>query len=305
MIRVIESGLQTIPISSARHGMEQYGVPTGGPMDWVSHLLANRLVGNEDAAGALEITLIPPKLLFQSACCIALVGGEADFSLSRGGETRAIPMGQTAEVLPGDILHGSPMRVGMRAYLAISGGILLPSIRAVALKRGDVLRLGGNAKTQWNRLMRLPRPVAERFALLRVISGVHAGRFSAEALGLMRTSRYIYSGQSDRMGVRLEGAPLPFAPGQDGNIISEAVMQGDIQVTSSGQPILLTADCQTVGGYAKIAHVITADLPIAGQLCPGAGVRFRFVSVEEAHGALKKLYREMDSGLIMPMQRKA
>ena len=91
------------------------------------------------------------------------------------------------------------------------------------------------------------------------------------------------------MGIRLSGAAVGFADGHDGNIISEGMLPGDIQITSAGQPILMTADCPTAGGYAKIAHLISADMPLAAQLRPGARLRFRQVEVADAHIALRRL----------------
>ena len=97
------------------------------------------------------------------------------------------------------------------------------------------------------------------------------------------------------MGIRFEGPAVEFGPGRDGNIISEGVLPGDIQITSAGLPILMMADCQTVGGYAKIAHVITADLPAAAQLRPGSRVLFKAVPVREAQELLRAQRREADS----------
>ena len=99
------------------------------------------------------------------------------------------------------------------------------------------------------------------------------------------------------MGIRFEGNAISFAPEKDGNIISEGMMPGDIQVASDGKPILMMEDCQTVGGYAKIAHLTSADLPVAAQLRPGDHVRFRFVSVEEAQKAFRKMIRELNTAI--------
>ena len=108
------------------------------------------------------------------------------------------------------------------------------------------------------------------------------------------------------MGIRLSGEAVSFASGHDGNILSEGILMGDIQIPSSGQPILLMADCQTVGGYAKIAHVITADLPVAAQLRPGSKIRFRRVDVYEAQALLHRKVREIrecirENGLHTPL----
>lgn len=95
------------------------------------------------------------------------------------------------------------------------------------------------------------------------------------------------------MGIRLTGDRVAFAEGCDGNIISEAVLPGDIQITSEGSPILMLADCQTTGGYTKIGHVIRADIPLAAQLRPGDRLRFSPVSIDEAQKILRGMYADL------------
>ena len=296
MIEVTYEGLQTIIVTTRRHGMESLGVPNGGPMDVVSCILANRLVGNDDTCGVLEMTLMPAGLLFRDACTVAITGGESAMFLTRAGIRMAVPMNETISIQPGDSLRGNCLNSGLRTYLAVSGGIVCESIRPTVLHKGDMISCGCNKNVPCRTAVR-PFPIPEKFRLLRVIEGAHISAFSTTGVNTFLTNTYTYRQESNRMGIRLNGAAIKFAEGCDGNIISEGVVPGDIQVSSDGLPIMMMADCQTIGGYTKIAHLISADMPIAAQLRPGDRVRFRFVSVEEAQDALRKMKKTIDSSL--------
>jgi antagonist of KipI len=122
--------------------------------------------------------------------------------------------------------------------------------------------------------------------MLRVVKGTNWDRFTPEAQRAFVSRAFSVSPDSDRMGARLEGPELQQI--EPGDLLSEAVAPGTIQVPPNGQPILLLGDCQTIGGYPKIAHVITVDLPIAAQLWPGNSVRFEEVSLKEAQRLLRE-----------------
>lgn len=295
----MDKGFWTIPVSGARHGMERYGVPRGGPMDQCRCVLANRLVGNDDGAAALEAVMVLPSLRFLDDRAFAVVGGRCDLRLIRDGRTVPVPLGQTVLARAGDELRGGPMGSGFRGYLAVSGGIRTVSLRPRAVEAGERLALHPAARPVLRRMAwdPLPAPGGEA-AVLRVTEGVHGARFSREGLAAFYGGPYRCTADSDRMGLRLSGPAVAFRLGSDGNILSEGMMPGDIQVASDGQPILMMADCQTVGGYAKIAHVIAADLPAAAQLRPGAAVRFRQVTMPEAQAAWRKLWYQMERCLL-------
>lgn len=297
VIELLEKGLLTLAVSASRHGLERFGVPRGGPMDICRSTLANRLVGNPDGSGVLEMTMLPPRVRFLDHRLFAVVGGIEDIRLLRGGQERRLAPGDAAEAQPGDELAMGPVRTGLRAYLAVSGGILPPELRPRPLPAGARLSLGTAAEPVCRGLLRMPPSLPESAVLLRVTEGVQRDFFSQESLTAFYGGAYRCTAQCDRMGLRLSGCAVPFAPGRDGNIISEGMMPGDIQITSAGQPILMMADCQTVGGYAKIAHVIQADLPAAAQLRPGSVVRFRRVSVQEAQFVWRRLWAEMDAAV--------
>ena len=295
MIEVTAKGFLTLPVTAKRHSLEPVGVSTGGPMDAVHSLLANRLVGNPDDAALLEAAFLLPGLRFSARCAFAAVGGLKRILLLREGEKISLPANQTLFALPGDELLSSPLERGMRACLAFSGGLRIKSLRPEPVSVGDRLELLPGSPSLPRRIVKEePFVLPGDEAVLRVMEGVQLDHFSEDGLNTFFDTAYTYTPQSDRMGIRFSGQAVSFAPGRDGNILSEGILMGDIQITSSGQPILLMADCQTVGGYAKIAHVISADLPLAAQLRPGAKVSFRRVDVFEAQAALRRLYRRAE-----------
>lgn len=293
-MEVLNKGFLTLPVCAKRHGRERSGVAQGGPMDPVSYTLANRLVGNCADAAALEFCLAMPSLRFLDSCTFALVGGDCRAVLQRDGESIPVPMGQTVMAREGDLLTGGMLQSGFRAYLAVSGGLKGIPLRSSPLHTGDRLSLHPAAPSSILRLSRLPFSFPKDPAVIRVTPGVHAGHFSREGLETFCSRLYTYTPQSDRMGIRFDGPRIAFASGYDGNIISEGMLPGDIQITSEGLPILMTADCQTVGGYAKIAHVITADLPVVAQLRPGSKVLFRAISVRDAQKVLRAQSEELE-----------
>ena len=243
--------------------------------------------------------MVLPNLYFSEAGCIALVGGADTLFLLRSGKKLSFPARQSILVQPGDELIAAPFTHGFRAYLAVSGGLCADIIQAKPIKNGDKLSIKRCPATfQPKKLTADPVPLPDDgVSVLRVMEGVHSHQFSPESLSAFYHDIYSYTQQSNRMGIRLSGQPICFADGYDGNIISEGMLPGDIQVTSAGQPILMMADCQTVGGYSKIAHLIAADLPLAAQLKPGSLVRFQQVRIEVAHAAWRRLHYKMQTCL--------
>jgi antagonist of KipI len=214
----------------------------------------------------------------------------------------------------GDELKFGRARIGCRAWLAVSGGVDVPivlSSRATdlrakfgglegrALRDGDVLPLctwrGSPPQaagiSSWTAPHDWANP-ASRHPNLRFVRGVDWDRFNAATLQRLTRESFAVSPDSDRMGVRLSGPELPRVDNVD--LISEAVAPGTIQVPPNGQPILLLGDCQTIGGYPKMAHVITVDLGIAAQLRPGDRVRFSEVAMADAYRLLLERQRELD-----------
>jgi len=291
---VIRPGMLTTVQDLGRWGHQHSGVPVAGPMDAYSHRLANRLAGNPDAAAALEITLLGPVLEAQGEIVCAVAG--AEFELTAGD--RPVPMNAPFTVAPGERLRFGGRPRGARATLAVRGGFDLPAVfgsRATsvlsgmgpfggrALAAGDELAIG-SPREGTAHAAGVPLSLPDGGATVRVVPGPHDAMFTPDALDVLGRERFIVTQQSNRMGYRLEGPRLAHRASAD--ILSDATPIGSLQVPASGQPILLMADRQTTGGYPRVATVITADLPIAGQLAPGDWIGFEFCSREEAVRAL-------------------
>jgi antagonist of KipI len=272
-----------------------------GPMDPYSHRRANRLVGNPDGAAALEITLIGPELESDSDSLCVVAG--ASFDVTVNGKT--VDLSHPRVVPAGARIRFGARGAGARATFAVRGGFDVPPVlgsRATsvvarigpfggrALLAGDVLPVGpASADAQRPASRALPLPAGG--ARVRIMRGPHDGRFVAGAFGTLTSSRFVLTPQSNRMGYRLDGPSLIHL--DDGEILSDATPIGSLQVPASGQPILLMADRQTTGGYPKIATVITADLPIAGQLAPGDWIEFTECTRQQAFDALMRQDAEL------------
>ena len=300
VIEVLAPGLLTTVQDLGRWGHQASGVSVAGAMDPFAHRLANALVGNTRHLATLEATMAGPTVVFGDARAFAVVGGEFELWL----DDRHVPMRTRLHASPGSVLHIGTRRSGARAYLAIEGGVDVPPVlgsRAThlpsgmggcqgrALKRGDSLPLG--AVQQIRRSAHGASFAAfedisgrDTVHIVRCLAGPHEERFGPDALNVLTGAPYVVEASSNRMGYRLTGPALTHTASPD--IISDATPVGSLQVPGSGQPVLLMADRQTTGGYAKIATVITADLGVAAQAAPGEFLRFVRCSRDEAVEAL-------------------
>lgn len=294
-ITVLHPGLLTTIQDEGRWGYQHLGVPVAGPMDGVAHRRANAALGNPRDAATLEVTLVGPELRFEHDAWIAVTGAELEPTV----DGQEAPMGVPVKCRTGSVVRFGARRAGARAYLAVEGGLAVPVVlgsRAThllsglggvdgrALRAGDRLPIGGPSAD-----LKVGLPAGEvrlpgGGARLRVLPGPQVDYFDASAVAALQRGRYIVSPQSDRMGYRLSGARVPAPPGE---MISDAVFMGGVQVPPSGEPILLMADRQTTGGYPQLAVVITADLPLAAQLVPGEWVEFAPCSASDALAALR------------------
>lgn len=298
-LEVISPGMMTTVQDLGRFGYQARGVSVSGAMDRDGLQLANSLVGNPPATGALEIRLLGPgfKVLAESVS-IALYGTSAPIEVI-SPEKQVIPAGRNIILSRGDIFRIGAVGDTAACYLAVEGGFNLPEVygsqstylpaqlggfEGRALKEGDVLPLNLNHVTA-HRYRALPNGPAHQARteddnVIRVIAGPQADYFTDAALAMLCQDSYTVSAETNRMGMRLEGAQLAHQSGF--NIASDGIVRGAIQVPGNGLPIILLADCQTTGGYPKIATVISADLPKLGRMMPGAEFRFQYVSVTEA-----------------------
>lgn len=282
---VLEPGLLTSVQDLGRSGLGHIGVSPAGAVDRGALIAGNRLVGNEDGAAALEITLAGPQLRFLRPARIAIAGADLGAHLNR----ERFVTGRARVVHPGDELTFESRAVtgGARAYLCVgSGGIDVPvemGSRATdltagfggfdgrPLRAGDHLSWGTSAVRK--RAAAGPvRMVAAGRRPVRVMRGPQADRFDDRAWRMFLTHRWRVSSKSNRVGIRLEGPSIISRERSD--LISEGMVTGAIQITGGGQPIVMLPARATIGGYPKIATVIAADLDRLGQLRPGETIRF-------------------------------
>ena len=296
-------GLLTTVQDGGRYGRQHLGVPVAGPMDAVSYRVANAAVGNSPSSAALEVTLVGPEIEFRQAARFAVSG--AAFPLQLAGAS--IPSDAPALAAAGQRLTFGQRRRGARAYLAVAGGVAVPAVlgsRAThlgsrtggldgrALRAGDLLPIGTAGRMELlPRRFRSPLALPDGGARVRVVLGPHDAHFEPRVVDSFLTTRYFVTPQSDRMGYRLRGALLPRRT--DGHLLSTATPFGAVQVPPGGEPIVLMADRQTAGGYPRIGTVITADLPLVGQLAPGDWIEFEACDQATALRALVRLERAL------------
>jgi len=289
-------GMLTTVQDLGREGHGPMGVSASGAADSIALRLGNRLVGNADGTAALEMTLLGGTFVFPQGAAVAITGSE--FAATLDGIP--VELWAAVKVSPGQKLSLGHTRSGARCYLCVQGGISVEPFLGSAsthvlsglggfegrpLRKGDVLSVGPGAGpfrkrklAQWAREALAPRK------LLRVTPGPQADWFPESSQQLFHKSSYRVAEESNRMGLRLEGQPI--AAGSSGEMITEGVSLGAIQVPEGGLPIILFVEQQTTGGYPKIANVITADLPSVGQLRPRDEIRFESVSWEAARQLL-------------------
>jgi len=293
VIEVVEAGRRTTVQDRGRPGYERFGIPPGGVTDWFAASVANRLVGNDPDAALLECTATGPALRLDQACMVAVTGGQT----ANRKSWRAIRM------TSGAVLEVGPIGPGLRAYVAVGGGIDVPVVlgsrsfcqrgsfgggfgrplaEADRLTIGDAMR-GQPLSDEWPGSHRLPlRGPWE----VRVIPGPHHDAFDPSALNRLTATACRITPQLDRMGMRIATPGLRLRVAE---ILTTPVTAGAIQVTPSGELIVLLVDHQTTGGYPVIATVINADLPLLAQARPGETVRFRDVDAVEADRASRRL----------------
>jgi biotin-dependent carboxylase-like uncharacterized protein len=277
-IHVISPGFLTSVQDLGRPGYAHLGISPSGAADAFSLRYGNRLVGNQEGAAALEMTLVGGEFQFDKGAIITATGSNF-----------GIPPNQVFWVTPGETVRFGPTRSGARCYLCIRGGLdvpltfgsasahLMTGVGGRPLKKGDTLAIGNAVK---GGVRKLRKPAARDRSVLRVTAAPQRDWFLGP-LGV-----YEVSEKCDRMGIRLTGEPVKRAHTRE--LLTEGVSLGAIQIPPDGQPIILFVEHQTTGGYPKIANVISADVPAAGQLRPRDAVKFEEVSLEVAVALLRR-----------------
>ncbi len=298
-LRVLAAGPLTTVQDLGRNGWRHVGVARGGGLDPHAVAVANCLVGNAEAAAVLEITVHGPSLQLLQPTRLAICGAQVAARFEdESGESSPVPGGRRVDLPPGTLRLGA-IRGGLRGWMAFAGGIDVPVVlgsrstdlgggfgghEGRALRRGDRLSLLGQSR---------PRPGGtatttpwwvdagdhDPDAPVRFVASGHpaAARFAA--------AQWHVDPHSNRQGLRLQGNGIPVA-GTD--LLSAAVAPGTLQLPPDGQPIVLLADAQTVGGYPRLGYVIAADLPRLAQARPGTALRFQAVAASAAQALTRK-----------------
>jgi len=295
LFEVVKPGPLTTIQDQGRRGYLAWGLPAAGALDPYSYQAGNALLGNTPGDASLEITLPGLRLRAVRRGLVAATGADLGATL----DGAALPMWEAVAVPAGGEIAFARIGSGCRAYLAVAGGIRvtpvlgsrstyvpasLGGLHGRALRAGDMLPAGPvpPGREAGRRLAPGLRPEWSEAPVVRLLPGRQWDRFGGESRSALLGEPYTVTPRSNRMGYRLQGRQLP-AAGHD--IPPEPLVEGDVQVPGDGQPIVLLADRQTTGGYAKIGTVIGADMPAVAQLRPGQRIRFRLVDLEAARAA--------------------
>ncbi len=295
-IKIINAGMLSTIQDGGRFGVMKYGFTQSGAMDSKAMSTANILVGNEPECAVIETTLLGITAEFTENTVIALSGG--DFSATINGTP--IKRNKAYAVNAGDTLAMSYAKSGVRGYLAVSGGFDVPEVmgsRSTNLKSqiggffgrklaaGDIINTFAPIITDTTD-RELPEETYENSITLRAVLGPQDYMFTDEDIKSFFSCEYKITQQADRMGIRLDGEPLKGKGSMD--IVSDGIVFGSVQVPKNGMPIILAADRQTTGGYAKIATIISADRHLIAQARPGGTIKFAQVSIKEAQKIAKQ-----------------
>lgn len=317
-IKVTNAGLLATIQDLGRYGLQKYGIIVGGAMDPVALRLANILVGNKENEAAIEITMFGTELFFENDHVIAITGADLEPKINR---TTSAPMWRPFLMKKGDSLKFNNTKSGTRAYLSISGGFCVPSVmgskstyiqakiggyKGRVLKENDTLKIGkysDQAKVLYKYLKRKKTDVnwfidyshiyhIESSTEIRVLKGSEFNLFTEYSQQAFLNSSFEISLNANRMGYQLNGEKLTLSNKTE--LLSEGVTYGTIQVPNNGQPIILMVERQTIGGYPKIAQVITVDIPKLAQMGPKDTITFKVVSIKKAEELLmereKRIY---------------
>ncbi len=288
---VRQPGLLTLIQDRGRFGAFNLGLTNGGPLDTLAFDWANRLLGNDINASALEISF--GGLSLEAGVDTGIVITGAEIACKINGES--INQWQTQSVREGDIIELGYTTNGTRAYLSVAGGFdIAPSFGSTAtvvrenigglnggkLQVDDHLPCASASISQHYCLTGEQQPQYGKTATLRVVAGYQQDAFDPIQQWRFFNSEYRVSDRCDRMGFRLEGEAIK---SDVIGMLSEGICHGAVQIPADGQPIVLMNDRQTIGGYPKIGSVITLDTAKLAQLSPGAMIRFESISPEYAH----------------------
>jgi biotin-dependent carboxylase-like uncharacterized protein len=273
-LTILEPGPLATIQDGGRIGQASLGIPASGACDRRSYALANRLVGNAPGAAAIEATFGGLVLHADNDLVVAITGAPCS----------GVPLNAPTIVKAGEVLHFGPPRTGLRTYVAVRGGVAVPPV--LGSRSTDLLSGLGPAPLASGQTLPVGcecgpmpgvdlAPVADPpggEVVVRVMQGPRRDWFTDAGWTSFTSQSYVVSSESNRVGVRLEGEPLDRA--RDGELASEGMALGAVQIPPSGLPVIFLADHPVTGGYPVIAYVTTSDLPTCAQLRPGQPLRF-------------------------------
>ena len=288
---VLSAGTQTTVQDLGRTGHMHLGVCRGGAADPLSLMLANALVGNPENTPVIEICFAGPVLQAQSAVTLAVCGAEFVLTVNQ----QRVDMAASIHLQAGDVLAFGQRLRGLRAYLAVAGEWRLTpllggygthimagfgGVAGRALTKGDIIPITPLHPVPRRRLPQGAQRYVGSHVQLRIMPGVEQDMFDEPHRKQLCATRYLVAAEVDRMGLRLKGPSLDTR--RLSSMRSSGLMPGAVQVPPSGLPIIMSVDAQTLGGYPRIAQVISADLPALGQLFTGDRVSFQWVTRNQA-----------------------
>jgi biotin-dependent carboxylase-like uncharacterized protein len=277
-LEVVDAGALTTVQDLGRPGWAHLGVPRSGALDQPALRLANRLVGNDEGAAGLETTATGLAFGVDAATTVAVTGARCVVRV--GG--RAVDWGAPVAVAAGAEIRVEPATDGLRSYVAVAGGIdvapvlgsrstdLLSGLGPAPVRAGQRLPLGPPGRPPG--IEGVPRP---RGSVLRVVLGPRADWFSTAVLAALDGATYEVAAESNRIGLRLRGRALERA--RAGELPSEGMVLGAVQVPPNGQPVVFLNDHPTTGGYPVVGVVLEDDLPVCAQARPGDRLSLRVV----------------------------
>lgn len=301
-LKVRRAGMLTSVQDLGRWGFQSSGVPVAGAMDLPALRIGNAMLGNPEGAAALEVTLLGPELEVCGGGAAVFAGADLGFSVNG----RAVGSWRVVELKSGDVISFTGPKNGCRGNLCFAGGVGVPLVmnsrstymrakiggfEGRALKNGDVITTG-EPSPLWKRLdgFTLPpelNPALPADAPLSLMTGLQEDLFTEEGRATLFSSEYTITSESDRMGCRLDGAKIEHVKG--GDIVSDGVPLGAVQIPSHGMPIVMLADRQTTGGYTKIGVLTPLSIEALVQKMPGSAVRFRKASIDDGTAEQMKI----------------
>jgi antagonist of KipI len=305
---VLAPGIISTVQDLGRFGCARHGVAASGALDGFAVRVANLLVGNDEGAAVVETTLMGLRVKLLRDAVVAVTGGNLQPRTASG----AVPMWRSVLLREGETLSFAGPASGLRSYLAVAGGIQVPEVMGSrstnlssrfggfdgrALRKGDLLTVEPRSdflRVAGRAMVPEAIPVYASPWRLRVLWGPQDDHFSEEGRQTFVSASFPVSPDSDRTGIRLKGPAIARKPGLEESIISEGIVSGAIQIPGDGQPIIILGETAS-GGYRKIATVISADLPLLGQITPGDEVSFEAVSMAAAIEALREQARRLET----------